>query len=103
MQREPYGSDEADQSYETYHDHFGSTGHKLGGYPFFTQADPRQYDENIHDYVLLFQMDSDYDYKDGEQGKDIMWGDVGVANFFICPEDLKNKDFSKVLYNWDCS
>ena len=48
-------------------------------------------------------MDSDYDYKDGEQGKDIMWGDVGVANFFIRPEDLKNKDFSKVLYNWDCS
>lgn len=103
MQREPYGGDEADQFYETYHDHFGSTGHKLGGYPFFTQADPRQYDEKIQDYVLLFQMDSDYDYKDGEQGKDIMWGDVGVANFFIRPEDLKNKDFSKVLYNWDCS
>jgi uncharacterized protein YwqG len=32
-----------------------------------------------------------------------MFGDVGVANFFITEEDLKKKDFSKVIYNWDCS
>lgn len=39
---------------------------------------------------------------DDVNGMDIMWGDCGVANFFIHPDDLKNKDFSKVLYNWDC-
>ncbi|MDE5859478.1 MAG: DUF1963 domain-containing protein, partial [Oscillospiraceae bacterium] len=33
----------------------------------------------------------------------IMWGDMGVANFFISENDLKNLDFSKVAYNWDCS
>jgi uncharacterized protein YwqG len=65
--------------------------HKLGGYPFFTQSDPR---EDAH-YELLFQLDTD-------DAVDMMWGDVGVANFFIRPEDLKRGDFSQVAYNWDC-
>lgn len=76
---------------------FPSTGHKIGGYPYFTQWDPRN-GEKYRDegYVLLFQMDSDAD-------ADIMWGDVGVGNFFIRDQDLKARDFSKVLYSWDCS
>ncbi len=32
----------------------------------------------------------------------ILWGDAGVGNFFINREDLKRRDFSKILYNWDC-
>lgn len=63
---------------------------QIGGYPYFTQDDPRQ---EKSDEVLLFQLDS---------SKDIMWGDSGVGNFFISKEDLKNKDFSHVRYNWDC-
>lgn len=43
--------------------------------------------------ILLFQLDT---------VEDIMWGDSGVANFFISRDALKNKDFSKVYYNWDC-
>ena len=31
----------------------------------------------------------------------IMWGDAGVANWLITPEQLKNLDFSKVFYSWD--
>ena len=31
-----------------------------------------------------------------------MWGDSGVANFFINKEDMKNKKFDNILYNWDC-
>ncbi|MCB5607999.1 DUF1963 domain-containing protein [[Ruminococcus] gnavus] len=31
-----------------------------------------------------------------------MWGDSGICNFFITKKDLENKNFSKVLYNWDC-
>lgn len=73
----------------------------IGGYPFFTQGDPREYKEEIFDYdVLLFQLTSSY--KDN-RGDEIMWGDMGVANFFITEDDLKNLDFSKVAYNWDCS
>ena len=33
---------------------------------------------------------------------EIIWGDCGVANFFINSEALLKKDFSKVIYNWDC-
>ena len=97
MLREPYSGDENDQFYEIYDEQFDSAGHKLGGYPCFTQDDPREYDQDIQDYILLFQMDSDH-----SSDVDIMWGDVGVANFFIRLEDLKNRDFSNVLYNWDC-
>ncbi len=39
----------------------------------------------------MFQMDSDVD-------ANIYWGDIG--NFFIRPEDLKSRDFSKVAYDW---
>jgi len=81
---------------ESYSNLFPSAGHKLGGYPFFTQADPREVEQyQDREYMLLFQMDSDCSL-------DIMWGDVGIANFFITKEDLLNRDFSRVLYTWDC-
>lgn len=70
-------------------------GHKIGGYPGFTQWDPRS-SEDTHD-VLLFQLDSDM----GTDWK-ILWGDCGIGNFFINREKLKSCDFSDVIYNWDC-
>lgn len=76
------------------HETFSSTGHKLGGYPYFTQEDPRNYNKSLRGHQLLFQMDSD---------EHIMWGDAGVANFFIHPDKLAVKDFSDVFYTWDCS
>lgn len=81
---------------EPYERLFPSLGHKLGGYPFFVQTDPRlskKYQDR--DYVLLFQMDTD-----SEAG--IMWGDAGVGGFFIREQDLLAKDFSRLLYSWDC-
>lgn len=74
---------------------------QLGGYPFFTQEDPRTYTENPHHDTLLFQLDSEYNEEDG--GINILWGDSGVGNFFINKQDLINRDFSNILYNWDCS
>ncbi|MGM9532484.1 YwqG family protein [Intestinibacter sp.] len=73
-------------------------GIKIGGYPFFTQEDPRGYDYNGHD-TLLLQIDT---IDDDDEDIHIMWGDSGVGNFFVNAEDLKNRDFSNVLYNWDC-
>ena len=74
-------------------------GHKMGGYPAFTQTDPRMHNTGLQTYdTLLLQIDSEYDY----EKYDIMWGDSGICNFFIRSSDLKNLDFSKVLYNWDC-
>ncbi|MBR0128205.1 MAG: DUF1963 domain-containing protein [Neisseriaceae bacterium] len=72
-------------------------GHWIGAYPFFTQTAPQEA-ERFKDYtVLLLQIDTDE-----ENGNDIMWGDAGVGNFFITPDDLKKRDFSRVLYTWDC-
>lgn len=68
-------------------------GHKLGGYPDFTQADPRG--EEDDDLILLFQLDTDR-----EMG--VMWGDAGIARFFIRRSDLLAQDFSRVAYDWDC-
>lgn len=70
-------------------------GHKIGGYPGFTQWDPRG--EGDSHNVLLFQLDSDM----GADWK-ILWGDCGIGNFFINWENLKNCDFRDVIYNWDC-
>ena len=69
--------------------------HKMLGYSYFIQDDPR-YDKKYSDYdTLLFQLNS--------QGKYILWGDAGIGNFFIPKKSLLEKDFTKVLYNWDCS
>lgn len=71
-----------------------NSGHKIGGYPYFTQFEPRD-EEQMKEYdFLLFQLDSD--------SNKVMWGDWGICNFFISSEKLKNRDFSDVFYNWDC-
>lgn len=80
-----------------------AAGTRMGGYPFFTQEDPRGYNENYAKCsVLLFQSDSESGGDENSVEDEILWGDCGVANFFISPEDLEKRDFSHVLYNWDC-
>ena len=71
---------------------FGA-GHKIGGYPDYTQNDIRDEDYEI----LLLQIDSE-----GTEKNEIIWGDCGIANFFIREKDLKELNFDKVIYNWDC-
>ncbi|WP_237059974.1 YwqG family protein [Microbulbifer sediminum] len=73
-----------------------AAGSRVGGYANFTQEDPRQGQEE-NAWPLLFQMDSE-----SRDGVEILWGDAGVGNFFIRPEDLAQRDFSRVWYNWDC-
>ena len=69
-------------------------GHKIGGFPDFTQSDIRE----VGDYeILLLQIDSV-----GTKKNEIMWGDCGIANFFIREKDLKELNFDKAIYNWDC-
>lgn len=80
-----------------------SIGTRMGGYPAFAQEDPRGYNENYAKCtVMLFQSDSESGGRNGSVKDEILWGDCGVANFFISPEGLKKRDFSRVLYNWDC-
>ena len=68
-------------------------GHRIGGYPMFTQPDfrrPGYYD----DYdVLLLGLTSD---------EALMWGDVGEAMVLMRQVDLDARDFSRVIFYWDC-
>lgn len=79
---------------------FPNTGHKIGGYAYFADEDPRgnsEYQQDIprlEEYLLLLQIDS-------VSEDTIMWGNHGVCNFFIHPDQLLQKDFSSVAYNWD--
>lgn len=72
---------------------FCSSGHKIGGYAYFTQGDPREGEPEKKDDVLLLQIDTD---------DKIIFGDAGIANFFINAEDLKKKRFDKTYFYWDC-
>lgn len=93
----PLYEDDYEEIAEEYYDKF-TLKHKLGGYPDFTQSDPREiYPQNEEEYILLFQIDSDR-----SKTIDICWGDVGIANFFIKESALEKLNFSEILYNWDC-
>lgn len=72
------------------------------GFAFFTQEDPREYNEEYKKFdTMLFQLNSEFD--ENTRNWKVCIGDAGVINFFINREKLKNKDFSEILYNWDCS
>jgi uncharacterized protein YwqG len=79
----------ADDLIGAVHERLDGSHHKIGGYPHFTQTDPR----TGGDFELLLQLDTD---------DRLMWGDSGVGGFFIRPDDLARADFSRVLYSWDC-
>lgn len=68
--------------------------HHVGGHPVFTQSDFRKsghYDD--FDRTLL-QLTSD---------GNLCWGDVGEAAFLIRRNDLLARDFSQVIFYWDCT
>ena len=72
--------------------------HKLGGHPEFTQQDLRQEHDGLDNYTInLLTMFSE----DAEKIVTV-WGDQGTANWLITPEQLKNRDFSEVLFEWSC-
>ena len=80
---------------------FADETHRISGYPYFTQEDPRFYDASLRKYdTLLLQIASEYG--NGPNTDEIMWGDAGIANFFINKENLKNLNFADVIYTWDC-
>ena len=74
--------------------------HAIGAYPTFTQWDPRNPEEKDAYGITLLQVESHWDNDSNSSG--IMWGDSGVANFFINKEKLEHLNFEDVLFNWDC-
>ena len=90
----PKGEHEA--LFEEAYERARATLNKLGGYPAFAQEDPRDYNFNDEYDTLLFQLVSE-----GQEDK-IMLGDCGNCQFFISKEKLAKRDFSDILFNFDC-
>ena len=65
---------------------------KLGGCPYFVQNDYIGFDD---DTFLLLQLDI-------EDECGIMFGDSGNCTFTMSKDDLKKRDFSMVIYDWQC-
>ena len=68
----------------------GRYGTRIGGYPSFTQSDPREGYSNIPE--LLVQLDCEGIFK---------WGDMVIANIFINQDKLINRRFSNLYFHWD--
>lgn len=64
----------------------------LGGYPDFTQDDPRDPKGSPDEVFLQF-------WGSNER---LMFGDAGMANFFIAVDDLKQRKLDRMWFNWDC-
>lgn len=79
---------------------FNGIDHAIGAYPTFTQWDPRNPEEKDAYGITLLQVESHWD--NDSNNNEIMWGDSGVANFFINKEKLEHLNFEDVLFNWDC-
>ena len=79
---------------------FNGVDHAIGAYPTFTQWDPRNPEEKDAYGITLLQIESYWNNDSNSSG--IMWGDSGVANFFINKEKLEHLNFEDVLFNWDC-
>lgn len=91
--KEPIDWDE----YDILMNRYRLRGNKIGGYAWSTQDDPRERKELQKYDTILLQIDSVY------QGDcQISFGDAGVALFLIPKEKLKARDFSDVLFWWDC-
>lgn len=87
----------SDEEHTYLYENLLNDGHHMLGYPYFTQDDPRRDCSDYYD-TLLIQIDSEMIGREDY----ILWGDSGVGNFFINSKELVQKDFSQVLYNWDC-
>ena len=101
--------DETDEEWEALRrirDQIESGGCKLGGYAYFEQEDIRADDEERAAWdTLLFQLHDDFtDFPAGEfPDMDLYLGGLGALNILIRPEDLANRDFSRVLGYWATS
>ncbi len=64
----------------------------------FEQRDPRDGDAALTQYTVnLLTLISRVESGSHEG---IMWGDMGTANWMVTSHQLKNRDFSKVLFEW---
>lgn len=69
-------------------------GHRLGGHPMFTQDDPRTWMDDGGELVMVAQINS-IEFS-------MMLGDNGIGHVFMPAQALRERDFTKAEYQWDC-
>lgn len=74
---------------------FVANGVFVGGGADVSEARREELEKGITDWQLLFQLDSD-------ESMATMWGDAGRVYFWIREQDLKNRDFAKVMLVLQC-
>lgn len=74
-------------------------GHQMTGWPKFVEGDPRNEEQQEQFNTLLLQLGSQFT----DNGELLMWGDMGIAQFFIAQENLQKLDFSSVFYLFTAS
>lgn len=86
-------NEQSDDFYDLYSELINDfNSHQIGGYSSFIQEAPNFIKEDIENFEVLLQINSD---------THITFGDSGIATFFIRREDLASMDFSKVIFYWD--
>ena len=88
--------DELDEAEEEIWDAINIPKISLGGYPDFTQSDPRGYGEVKGKSECLFKLDSCAD------SDKFFIGDAGILFALIAPDDIKNCNFENAFVDWDC-
>lgn len=79
---------------QPYTEHFQlEGGHRIGGYANYLHSRDNRIELGIEDYQLLMQLDTD---------EGLEWCDGGIAQWYIQPQDLQRRDFSKVIFLWAC-
>lgn len=99
------GSDDLeDAEFDLIYEENSYGGHRIGGYPCFEQDDPRDVTEELRKYDTLLLQIVSHTMPDASGNEEtlIMFGDEGGCQFFIPREKLRARDFSDVMYNWDC-
>ncbi len=93
-----------EQECDYIHEQNTYAGHRIGGYPTFEQFDPRDDQPKLQKYDTLLLQIVSHTAPDaqGSERELIMFGDEGGCQFFIPAENLRQRDFSDVMYTWDC-
>lgn len=68
-------------------------GHRIGGYANYLHSRDNRTEFGIEHYELLMQLDTD---------EGLEWCDGGIAQWYIHPKALEQRDFSKVIFLWAC-
>ena len=94
-----------EEEFDLIHEENSYGGHRIGGYPCFMQDDPRDVSEDLRKYDTLLLQIVSHTMPDatGKEEVLIMFGDEGGCQFFIPRDKLRARDFSDVMYNWDCA